>query len=450
MYHLKDPRILGLPTLASALVALGIVFSSSNQTLISLIGSLIALVPIFLLAYILYPTIVRVARKPHIAYIAILSLYYISGLLPITTYRGYIDIQQWVIVLITAIVSFCAGSLGGNRLGTNGGASTHSYRKWFGTLVLVASSLSALYIVASFGLVFFNPEARFNIPAKLSYVVEFSIPVVISNFAYQITQRKRLAPSMFALPICTLAMLFTLGYRNQPILLVMGILFALFMSTRETARFARYRLGFALMLPVFLFLFGYSYLVRTNNSVGRTLSWEETIREFQVVLPEFSLPYIPLHLAAREGMGVAEASLERADEISEHVSKPLFFFSDFLTLLPGYSLTSGRVLGMVVNGREDSSLTPSILGGLYISYGKTGVAIFFAIAGLIMARLAKAYSLHRDPRILAILSIFFVYMLELMNRGIFKPMYVFVLIIAALLFKRSPSKNRTADRTPKL
>lgn len=427
--------------IVTGFAALLILFSSGQQDLASIIGSVVGLIPLFFLAFITYPLIMKAARRPDLAFLAILVVYYSFGIFPLTTYRGYIDQYMWSMVLALAIASYLSGRWLASRFPVRTQASADfGMRSWLATCTLAVSLGCALWIVATHGLVIFNPEARFGISAKLSYLVELSIPVVISKYCYDLWAAGSFRSRLLALPTLTLIMLLSLGYRNQPILLVIGLVMATFMSMADLGKLKKYRLAFSVLLPSAMFAFGASYLIRTNNSVGRTLDWKTTIREFDVLLPEFTLPYVPLHLAAREGMGVAESSLQRIDDISGYVQRSWFFFSDFLTLLPGYSTTSGRVLGMVVNGREDSSLTPSILGGLMIGYGYVGVIVFFLLSSFVLGRLVIRYNVHRDPRTLSLLTIFFIYMLELMNRGIFKPMYLIVLLVVTTLFRRSPAK----------
>lgn len=434
--------ILGL---SGGMAALFFLFTSPHADTASIFGSIIGLVPVFFFSFALFPAVVHISRRPDLAFIGMLVIYYSFGLLPLTTYRGYIDQQMWWGVLAVAVATFMVGRAAAGRLPVRAAHEplNVSFRSSAAAFSLLISAGCAIWIVATHGLVTLNPEARFAISAKLSYIVEISIPVVISKFCFDLCRLGRFSWRQLQLPLMTLLMLLTLGYRNQPILLIIGLIIPVFVSVQDSSHLRRYRLTFASILPAAMFCFGILYLIRTNNSAGRTLSWESTVREFDVLLPEFTLPYVPLHLAAREGMGVAESSLTKIDEISDYVNRSWFFFSDFLTMLPGYSVTSGRVLGMVVNGREDSSLTPSILGGLMIGYGTLGVAAFFLLSGFFMGRLVKLYERGRDPKSLALLTVSFIYMLELMNRGIFKPMYIIVILVVSLLFRKSASIKRT-------
>ncbi|MDR6094765.1 hypothetical protein [Stenotrophomonas sp. SORGH_AS_0321] len=428
---IASAAIAGGATLLSALLL------AENQDLASLVGSAVGLLPVFFAAYFFYPSVTRLAKKPDLSFILILTVYYGFGIFPLTTYRGYIDELMWMSVLACAIASFLLGrSISGAVSYKKDKDVTVQLRSSFASLIILISALCAGWIIANHGLVLFNPEARFGISAKISYLVELAIPAVIAKFCYELSVHGRFRWKMATLPAMTFLILLSLGYRNQPILLVLGLLLPTLIAIPAGSRLLQYRTPFALLVPVVMFLFGISYLVRTNNSTGRTLDWEAMIREYSVVLPEFTLPYVPLHLASREGMGVAEASIERLDSLTDYVQRSWFFFSDFLTMLPGYSMTSGRVLGVVVNGREDSSLTPSILGGLMIGYGMWGVIVFFLITGAIFSYLVRRHAASHDPRTLAALSVFFIYMLELMNRGIFKPMYIIAMTLTFFLFKQ--------------
>ncbi len=435
-------NVIAATALAAGFGGILTLFSAGHQDTASLVGSTIGLVPVFLLSFILYPAAVDVARKPDVAFLAALVAYYGFGIVSFTTYRGYINQYMWAGILLLAVASYLVGRQIGRRtsqLPTD--APSYRLKSWACYGILIASTGAALSIVATHGLVLLNPEARFGVSAKASYLVELSIPVVLSKFCIDMIRQQRFRWFMLGLPALALLMLLCLGYRNQPILLVLGIGLIVLMSLKDDAKVKRFRLAFAAIAPVAMFSFGLSYLIRTNNSIGRTLSWQGMIREFDVKLPEFSLPYIPLHLASREGMGVAEASMERADDMSSYIERSWFFFSDFLTMLPGYSLTSGRILGMVVNGREDSSLTPSILGGLMIGYGYIGVVVYFLLSGWLLGKLTVRFNVTRDPKTLALLTICFLYTLELMNRGIFKPMYLIAPLVTVFMFRRIEEKK---------
>lgn len=400
----------------------------------SIFGALLVSGLCAFLSTLLFKSILGLVQKPANLYVIFFALYYMMGVIGFSTYRGYVDSYYWFYIVIVSLLCFWLGgrlseyffSRRNHGQGHSGGA--REVNGFFVGIIVFISFLSALFITIKHGVLFFNPEARFAVPAKLSYLVEFSLPVTLTVFCYGIT-RSGFTVNKMLLPAVVFLMLLSLGYRNQPVLLAMGVLVATFYCKKSEVSFNRFKNIFGLAVFLGLLFLGLSYLVRIENSVGRTLNWDYTIRYFDVVLPEFTLPFMPLHMAAREGMGVTTIALERIEDISSYVDRFWFFFLDFTTMLPDFSLTSGRVLGSIVNLNETSSLTPSLIGGLLISYSVAGVVVFFLLAGFLINYLWIKYKASHNPKYLSMFTVCLIYLFELTNRGIFKPMYIFAIII---------------------
>lgn len=413
----------------------------------SVIGTSLVSVLLALLACLFFDPLLAIIRSPVKFYFWFFLFYYCVGLLGISTYRDYINTSYWAYAVAAGCSSFLLGAyfVGRQKFRPvrDGAIKPKDYKinLGFSAGVLIISFLAAVIITATHGILFFNPEARFSVSAKLSYLVEFSLPVTLTIFCYSIA-RSKLSFKMFLLPLFVLAMLLSLGYRNQPVLLLAGLMVALVFCRSTDLKLSRLRFIVAFSVLGLVLFLGLSYLVRIDNSVGRTLDWETTISVFDIFLPELTLPIMPLHMASREGMGVTDIALQRLDDISIYVGRGWFFFLDFATVLPEFSLTSGRVLGLVVNLNETSSLTPSLLGGLLISYGLWGVVVFFVIMGAFIQYLWGRYISDGDPRYLSLLVVVAVYSVELTNRGIFKPMYIFALLIVFFVSLRGSARRR--------
>lgn len=398
---------------------------------ISLVGVFLTSFLLWFVVWVSFSKSVRIFNKPHWVYLFVFFTYYGSGILPMSTYRGYIDNAFWCVVLFIAVLSFFVGVLVGGffvRSRKLIPLEGRSYDVCFEKVFILLAFSCVVYINLKHGVVFLNPEERFNISAKISYMVEFIIPVVICIVG-SVSYTNKAKVLIFSLSVCGLL---SLGYRNQPLLVVLGVCF-IYLIKMDFSKVLKYRSLAASVVSLLYFFLGFSFLIRTNNSIGRTLNWAASIKEFDIQIPFVALGIMPLHQAAREGLGVAQIALERIDGVLESVSRGGFFWLDFTTMLPTFSLTSGRVLGEVVNLNETSSLTPSSLGGLMISYSYFGVIFFFLVQGFILSYLYNKFRYTNDERYIPILVVFLIYMLEFINRGIFKPMYVFAVIIACIV-----------------
>ena len=412
-------------------------FSNLDIDIKSIYGLIFVSGFVFVLCSIFINKLIIWAQNPCNLYLLFFLTYYSLGIVGFSTYRGYIEKWFWLLILLGSVIFYFLGIQLG-RLSIfykkNIAEINKKYKpnKFIAYGILCLSLISATYIVARHGLVFINPEARFFISAKLSYIVEFSIPVIITLFCYRLVNGK-VGYKIYLLIFSFFIVLLSLGYRNQPVLLILGILLSVFFHAGYNWVLVKYKKLFSLIVSLMCFFLGYSYLIRINNSIGRTLNWKDTIIEFDIFNPEIILSIIPLHMASREGMGVTEVAIERLGIIESYVPSWTLFFQDFFTMLPEYSLTSGRILGIVVNLKETSSLTPSLIGGVMISFGIVGVFLCFLVMGFIFKKLTNLYRKTQDPKWLSLLVVFCLYAIELTNRGFFKPMYVFSVIIVFMI-----------------
>ena len=390
--------------------------------------------------YMLYPLIARFSLASPIGiYSTFLFYYYISGIFNISEYRDYIDIGYWFSCLLVACGALFFGNwLTGIVLGNSRGERIFFDVKYPYALLIVAV-LFAVYMYAKNGLLIISPEDRFGSSTVVSYMCEIAIFSVAALYAHYIYN----GGSLWFIPVGLFCVIAT-GYRNQTAMLLLAVVFIYFLSNRDKIVYSnKSRVYFSAIVSLILLLSSLSFISRNDNSLGRTLPWQDLVRYYNINNHDAVLPFLTIHMSAREGMGVSEIALERIGDVGEFIDRKYLFFMDYLTMLPGESITPGRVLGVVVNLRDDSSLTPSILGGLSISYGMPGIFVFFLISGIIFGVLWKKFVLTRHPFYLMANSVFVVYMFELTNRGFFKPMYLFVFLIVIGFYVKN--KNIRSD-----
>ena len=152
--------------------------------------------------------------------------------------------------------------------------------------------------------------------------------------------------------------------------------------------------------------------------------------------------FFPIRKASREWMGVAQIALARMREIERFCPRYLFILNDLATILPGKQTTSGQALGAVVNNSDNVSLTPGSLGGLYISWGFAGVIGFHFFIGAILSYLWNSYRRRGSPWHLICCILILIYLVQFTFRGLFKPMYILMLVVVWFIWAWSKLLKR--------
>jgi hypothetical protein len=401
-----------------------------------IIGTLLTSAMIGVGLYLSYPFLWRLENKPRAVMGTFLFVFYLLGLLPLSSRRDYIDYQFWSACLAIALVSYVVGWSFGARRKNQGRiaapASLHMGRFY---ALFSISAVMVVYILAKYGLLINNPEARFSVSTVVIYFIEFSL---IASLAYVVLKSDpRSISRSFVFVALAFLMLLTTGYRNQAVLLIYGTLLAFYLKAKEKQKVHKARrFAVSIVVASLMVVIGYTFYLRVENSGADVISWSGRIAEFDYVLPEFMLPLLPIHESARETLGVADVALDHINEIDAVVPRWLFIFMDFSTLLPGVSATATGLLGQVVNQSYEAFLVPGALGGLYISFGLTGILVYFLLLGLSSGYLWRRYTVCRDSAALLYLIVLIVYSTQFLYRGVFKPMYVAAFIVVYLLIDR--------------
>ncbi|PAE09426.1 hypothetical protein CHI12_01125, partial [Terribacillus saccharophilus] len=213
------------------------------------------------------------------------------------------------------------------------------------------------------------------------------------------------------------------------------IFLSLAIANRKQLNFIRINLKLSLIVSVLLVLFSLLYILRIENS-DNLYDFDKMTEFYDIPSPQLTLLLLPFHLQSREAMGVSEVAIERIDEINKYIDSNMLFIQDLVTLLPGDQVSAGNVLGIVVNLNPNVSLTPGLLGGLYLSYGLIGIISGLFILGCLVQYVWKKYLLTNSPYYLTLVTITSAYIIELINRGFFKPMYLIVFLILRFCIRR--------------
>lgn len=413
----------------------------------SLIGLLYIAVLIFFLIFIMTYCIENVKITPLLIFTTILIGYYTLGLLPISNYRSEnLNTNAWVTyILITLCGLYCGKFISSLFLKkAQKQVFVFSVREKIFKLAMFLIIFTSIFINLKFNFPIINPNSRFLVPATLQYIIEFSIPILICYIAVNIKDTGKIKQIISAY-LLGIFLLISIGYRNQIIIFTISTLviyFGSYLNTRLKGNKIfklSTRIGVSVFLTCCLVLFSILFIIRQENSI-ELLSWNDFVYRYKVVAYEYVLPIFPIHLSAREAIGVTNIALERREQMTALLEGTPYFFKDLLTLLPGEQLTSGQITGRAVNLSDNTSLTVGIMGGFILSGGIWSLFAGFTIISFLLSYFWGAYVKSKNIQHLIITSLLLSYSLELMNRGIFKPMYILVFILPIIFLKKEVKK----------
>lgn len=388
---------------------------------------------LFSITLLMSTMILKQIANPSLILIIFVMFYYSIGMLNLSEYRGSLDLNLWTKLVLIAILSSLMGIVGANSKWITFKNKEYELNKPLVYAVCIIGFSACIYVFLKNGILLFNPDNRFGVSGVIQYLIEFLIPVTVLIVNKSISESNHKV--VFIVSSIVLLALFSLGYRNQPLILIISIVLSYTTYYREkikrTSLFIKSM--FSLTVTLILFCFSLLYLVRQESSEN-LFSYEKMVDYYHIKLQYYTLYLVPFHMQAREAMGVTTVALQRQSEISS-IADINLFFQDILTILPNFSMTGGNVLGIVVNMNENVSLTPGLIGGLYLSFGYFGVLLGFFLLFLILSLLArklKYNNFYYNTQVILCL----VYSIELINRGLFKPMYVIIPVLLMLLVKK--------------
>lgn len=394
----------------------------------------------FIVCIIFSNALINLLRNPLKIYISFLVLFYMIGLLPLSSYRDYVTTNLWVFLVIFSVLSISFGYLIGKKYSKFNKRNSGRSRTKLIYFFLAISYGAGIAIVFEHGFLFSNQSQRFGVSATLQYLVEMSIPLV-AVLLPRLTKEKKylLASTVF---LFTLILLGSLGYRNQPILLILIVLIIYSIKYTQSFKITTFKFKAIISGIISCMLAAFSLLFIYRNETSEKLLGIDSLSEYyKIDSIEWVISIIPIHMQAREAMGVSESAIERINIINNLTDGLSLFTLDLYTLFPNFSLTGGNVLGTVVNLNDNVSLTPGLLGGLYMSYGIIGLCIFFLLIGIMNSYFWYSYINTKNINYLIYCVLGSAYLFELTNRGLFKPFYILVFIITLMVTKNSKSIN---------
>jgi hypothetical protein len=391
--------------------------------------------------YLLFLLIAKSKRLPIVIILTFTIVYYISGLLPITTRRDYLDGLLWSNLIFFTCISFLFGMiLGRIRINKNSRDliwGCYNLNNVVFNFLFILSFCSCLFILKNHGLLIINPESRFGVSTYWIYFIEFFITAVIGKAAVYICQIGKIPKKYFLTIFVASIMVVVIGYRNQLFILWIGIfLLYLYSKHKYLSSFLirNYKKIYSL-ISIGLVASTLMFYMRVQFSTETILNWSDRVIEHEIVGKDYMMPFLIIHDSSRETMGVAQLAFERIDQINNYIPLYYFMWMDISTILPGFSQTATGVLGQVVANSTEMFLTPGSIGGIYISYGTFGICVIYTLMGCIFQRLWMVFKKNNSPEILTLLVIMSVYFIQFTYRGIPKPMYFLALLLVLIMFR---------------
>lgn len=369
------------------------------------------------------------------------SLYYVIPFMNISTYRGEISlyvlgIYSLIQFLVLALISFFEGRRTVPKE-FYGFVSTDKTELLFWTQMGFIY-LMVLYVYTSIGFILIRQDLRFTIPPVVEYIIKSGLVLpLIWVFSYNFKPTTSNVIKKFLLPILPSLLI---GSRGTFIMILISIMFAflLFRIFGPRLYVERYKFIFSkakrysLIAGVLGIIALYTGFYIRRDGV-ELITANELLYQYEFTSTALWVKAIlPLYIGLRESVGITDRIIMEA--IVNPADYPMFFM-EMVTFLPGHQEAPGIVLArdiyMAQGADEKYSLTPGIVGGLYIDYGFYCIPIIIIIALFVLFLYNKGIS---DLRFRIVYSLSIVQFFHLYHRGFLKLEYLVPYIILIVFF----------------
>ncbi|WP_419569427.1 hypothetical protein [Rheinheimera sp.] len=357
-------------------------------------------------------------------------MYFSIPFLNISTYRGEVDIQVMGLYALTQFLILLMMTLfekGRSKpVALYGFVSTGSTELMFWCQMIIIYMM-VLYVYSSIGVILIRQDLRFTISPAIEYIIKSGLVLpLIWIFSYNFRPSSIEAIKKLVLPILPSILI---GSRGTFIMIVISVMVAMYMFRvfgpsdfvkryyfifRKSKRY----LIVASVLGVLALYTGF-YIRRDGEEL---ITANELLFEYEFISSSLWVKAIlPLYIGLRESVGITNRII--MDDIYNPADYPMFFM-EMITFLPGHQEAPGIVLArdiyMASGSDEKYSLTPGILGGLYIDYGMLSVLYIVIIASIIIYIFNKGIS---DLKYRMIYALSIVQFFHLYHRGFLKLEY---------------------------
>lgn len=370
---------------------------------------------------------IRAAVFPFIG--AFCLAYTIIGIADLSLYRGPLSapvVQSEVaLTLIVAALSLAFTPL---RLTRNDRSVFVSINVVYATM---APGLLGAALQLQKGGLDFGQSGRFsNDPLTQLLIESLFIPLLLIGARLKVGQPGR-RRQLIALAGMILAILLLTGYRN----FVIGGLIVLGLQLNSDRRFLR-ALPYGVVGVLFFSVIGY-----LRQAFAPNLLPMDQLRAkyaFSDAIPDI---LIPLHITARETIGIANTIVTRGLSLDSPV-----FFGDLLTLLPGKQISGGKVVAELVGSSQSGGLTIGLLGSALVEFGSSRYVFVTAVAATFMLFMRAPWTKNLEKQMIFTSYGAYQFLLTF-HTGVLRPGVIItdlMLIFVVTFFVRAPRLDATA------
>lgn len=388
------------------------------------IAGAIAVGAVAALAFVLaQDAVTRFARRLPLLLAGLFMVYSVLGIMPLTSYRALEGPWFWLASAAAFSAMFLTGAWLGSRLPspeplvTVRRVEAEAYA--FGHLALCLAVAVGIFL--RHGLTLFNPQERFAVDGGMQLIVESGIiPLLV--IWHSRGAGHWLSWACFAAFAATQMVT---GFRNPIALAVFALLLLPLLDGGSLSLRRQWMLALVIVIafPAQVLL-----LDLRHSQSPDLMPLADKVVENELVQPTFGIALMPLHLYAREGLGVSEVAIDRSDELYAERGPFQAWMMDIATMLPGKRQTFGTLLGEVVNRNDDSTLTLSLPGAMQVCFGWAGIVVFSLMLGFANG---FAYMTWRTRgHGLLPLILLTVYTMMFYIRGFPKPFYLVIAVLA--------------------
>jgi hypothetical protein len=350
------------------------------------------------------------------------GIYIALGLWDISNYRGEFTLDlvlnTWILVLV---VSFFALFFLNEKINIWKLIVVNQNFEKIIRFHLLFSYLILLVIIFKYGMIFLNQDLRFKVPASLGYLARSAsvIPLVIALISMP-PKRKvyyvilSLIPTIF------------LGARGTAVTVLVSYLYIYINQSGYRIKILHFKTIFILTIIITIIYSGF-YLRRVDGSGWA--SPHDLIEKYMKVDGIIAYAIMPLHLGFRETFGIANNIMVKGLNNSSSIS---LLWLDFLTVLPGEQISSGKALGDIVGRSGGGGLTPSIIGSFYLDFGVTWYRWFILLVCSLFYYIRRKLKESVDFAIVTLIAFQF---FHLFHRGYPKIEYLFFFTILTIYIK---------------
>ena len=382
-----------------------------------------------------------------------LSFYFLIYLfipfLNISNYRGTVTINtlawycivQFTILLIFQIFESPPSRF---RVKTYLVATNDTQLLFYGHMLFVWGLVA--YVYMTIGPIVIRQDLRFTIPPIIEYLIKSGLIIpLVWLYSANLKLDLRTIVLRFLLPITPSLLI---GSRGTFIMILISLFISLFLFKKLKSQvylkrfkwlfsWSRTVVTLGVLIGVFALYSGF-YIRRDGKDL---ITPDELIREYSFSAQgNLVMGILPIYLNFRETVGITNRIIE--ERVTNTYSPYPLFFAELVTILPGHQEAPGIILAQQVYSAQGSdekySLTPGIVGGLFMDYGYYSLLFIAALTGIVV----YLFNLGRmDIRYILIYSFTIVQFLHLYHRGFLKIEYLFPYLILFVYLKTTRTRK---------